>query len=141
MLEMLSLRGLGKCRRRPTVPIAAAVLATLLGGLGQAYGQQHAYVPPRPSTKNQGSVLEMPRILGSQGSDSSLTTSRQTSQPLQQLQTPSRALREHSGYKQVTLTVTDQNGRYVTGLQESDFRIYVEGISRPVQFLRQVPNT
>jgi Ca-activated chloride channel homolog len=143
MLEMPNLRSLERCRRRPIATIAAAVLlATLLSALGQASGQQHAYVPPRPSiTNNQGSVLELPRTLGSQGSDSSLTTSRQTSQPLQQLQTPSRALREHSGYKQVTLTVTDQNGRYVTGLQEGDFRIYVDGISRSVQFLRQDRNT
>jgi Ca-activated chloride channel family protein len=37
--------------------------------------------------------------------------------------------------------VTDRNGRYVTGLQEGDFRIYVDGISRSVQFLRQDRNT
>src|ERR1700732_4311136 len=142
-LEMSNLRGPERCRRRPTATIAAAVLlATLLSVPGRASGQQHAYVPPPPPTnKNQGSVLELPRTLGSQSSDSSLTTSRQTSQPLQESQTPSRALREHSGYEQVTLTVTDRNGRYVTGLQEGDFRIHVDGISRSVQFLRQDRNT
>jgi Ca-activated chloride channel homolog len=143
MLEMPNLRGPERCRRGPTATIAAAVLlATLLSAPRQASGQQHAYVPPPPSiNKNQGSVLELPRTLGNQGIDSSLTTSRQTSQSLQELQTPSRALREHSGYEQVTLTVTDRNGRYVTGLQEGDFRIYVDGISRSVQFLRQDRNT
>ena len=142
-LEMSNLRGPERCRRRPTATIAAAVLlATLLSVPGRASGQQHAYVPPPPPTnKNQGSVLELPRTLGSQSSDSSLTTSRQTSQPLQESQTPSRALREHSGYEQVTLTVTDRNGRYVTGLQEGDFRIHVDGISRSVKFLRQDRNT
>jgi Ca-activated chloride channel family protein len=60
---------------------------------------------------------------------------------LQDLQTPSRAVREHPGYEQVTLTVTDQNGRYVTGLQEGDFRVYVDGIGRSVKFLRQDRNT
>jgi hypothetical protein len=105
----------------------------LLGALGQASGQQHPYAPPPPSiTNNHGSVLELPRTLGSQGNDSSLTTSRQTSRPLQELQTPSPALRERPGYEQVTLTVTDQNGRYVTGLQEGDFRVYVDGIGLSV---------
>jgi Ca-activated chloride channel family protein len=141
-LEMSNLRGPESCRRRPTATIAAAVLVATLSAPGRASGQQHAYVPPPPPTnKNQGSVLELPRTLGSQGSDSSLMTSRQTSQPLQDLQTPSRALRKHRGYEQVTLTVTDRNGRYVTGLQERDFRIYVDGISRSVKFLRQDRNT
>lgn len=114
----------------------------LLSALGQASGQQHPYGPPPPSiTNNHGSVLELPRTLGSQGNDSSLTTSPRTSQLLQDSQTPSRALREHPGYEQVTLTVTDQNGRYVTGLQEGDFRVYVDGIGRSVKFLRQDQNT
>jgi len=114
----------------------------LLSAPGQASGQQHPYGPPPPSiTHNQGPVLELPRTSGSQGNDSSLTTPPHTSQLLQDLQTPSRALREHPGYEQVTLTVTDQNGRYVTGLQEGDFRVYVDGIGRSVKFLRQDRNT
>ena len=105
----------------------------LLSALGQASGQQHPYGPPPPSiTNNRGSALELPRTLGSQGN---------TSQLSQDLQTPSRALREHPGYEQVTLTVTDQNGRYVTGLRESDSRVYVDGIGRSVKFLRQDRNT
>jgi Ca-activated chloride channel family protein len=37
---------------------------------------------------------------------------------------------------QLTVTVTDQSGRYVTGLQKNDFRIYVDNIQRPLRFLR-----
>ena len=131
---MLDLKSPESWRRRLTAIIAAAVLvAMLLSALGQASGQQHPYGPPPPSiTNNHGSVLELPRTLGSQGN---------TSQLSQDLQTPSRALREHPGYEQVTLTVTDQNGRYVTGLQEGDFRVYVDGIGRSVKFLRQDRNT
>lgn len=131
---MLDLKSPEKWRRRLTAIIAAAVLvAMLLSALGQASGQQHPYGPPPPSiTNNRGSVLELPRTLGSQGN---------TSQLSQDLQTPSRALREHPGYEQVTLTVTDQNGRYVTGQRESDFRVYVDGIGRSVKFLRQDRNT
>jgi hypothetical protein len=37
--------------------------------------------------------------------------------------------------------LTDQNGRYVTGPQKGDFRIYVDGVERPLEFLRQDLNT
>src|ERR1700687_1622705 len=116
--DMLSLKDPGRCRRWTTATITAAVLlVTLLSMLGQAWGQQHQYVTPRPSiTNNQGSVLELPRTLGSQ----------------EELKTRSHAPRKQPGYKQVTLTVTDQNGRYVTGLQKSDFRIYVDDKGRSV---------
>ena len=142
-LEMLDLKSPGRWRRRLTAIIAAAVLvAVLLSALGQVSGQQHPYAPPPPSiTKNHGSVLELPRTLSSHSNDSSRTTSPRTSQFLPELQTPPRALREHPGYEQVTLTVTDQNGRYVTGLQEGDFRVYIDGIGRSVKFLRQDRNT
>lgn len=42
-----------------------------------------------------------------------------------------------TGYEQVIVTVTDQSGRYITDMQKSDFRIYVDGIQRPVQLLRR----
>ena len=42
-----------------------------------------------------------------------------------------------TGYEQVIVTVTDQSGRYITGMQKSDFRVYVDGIQRPVQLLRR----
>jgi Ca-activated chloride channel family protein len=117
--------------------VAAVLLVTLLGSLGQALGQQHQHHTPRRSiTNKQGSVLELPRTLGNQNS-SSLTISRQKSQPSEGLRTRSHALRKQPGYKQVTLTVTDRNGRYVTGLQKGDFRIYVDDIGRPVEFLQQ----
>jgi hypothetical protein len=100
--------------------MAAVLLVTLFGTRGQALGQQHEHHTPRRSiTNKQGSVLELPRTLGNQNS-SSLTISRQKSQPFEGLPTRSHALRKQAGYKQVTLTVTDRKGRYVTGLQNSD---------------------
>jgi Ca-activated chloride channel homolog len=125
--DMLSLNDPGRCRRRTTATITAAVLLVApLSVLGQAWGQQHEYVAPRPSiTNNQGSVLELPRTLGSK----------------EELQTRSRAPRKQPDYKEVTLTVTDQNGRYVTGLKKGDFRIYVDDKSRAVDFLQQDHDT
>jgi Ca-activated chloride channel homolog len=37
----------------------------------------------------------------------------------------------------VTVTVTDQSGRYITGLQKGEFRLYPDGSQQPIEFLRQ----
>jgi VWFA-related protein len=41
-----------------------------------------------------------------------------------------------TGHEQLIVTVTDQSRRYVSGLQQNDFRIYVDGIQQPVRSLR-----
>ena len=76
---------------------------------------------------------------GRQGRGHDCRRSRRSKAP--ELELPSRALRSQSGYEQLTVTVTDQGGRYVTGLQKGDFRIYVDGIQRPLEFLRRDTNT
>ena len=142
---MLSLRGRAVCGRAATATAVVAMLAAFLfAAAGQAAAQQHGYVPPpHPLNNGQGgSVLELPTTPGSQqGGNDALTMPRLNPQPGQELELPSRALRNQSGYEQVTVTVTDQNGRYVTGLQKGDFRIYVDGMQRPLEFLRQDLNT
>jgi Ca-activated chloride channel family protein len=140
---MLSFRGRagGGWAATATLAILAALLVAVAGPAG---AQQHGYVPPsRPLDNSQGgSVLELPTTPGSQqGGSGALTMPQVAPQPGQELELPSRALRNQSGYEQVTVTVTDQNGRYVTGLQKGDFRIYVDGIQRPLEFLRQDLNT
>jgi hypothetical protein len=37
--------------------------------------------------------------------------------------------------------MTDQNGRYIKGLQKGDFRVYVDDIQRSLEFLRRDLNT
>jgi hypothetical protein len=138
---MLSSRGRNYCGR--TVAAAAAiVLAMILGELGQVAAQQSGVVSPSPITHNQsGSVLELPTTPAGQGGNNSRTLPQLIPQPGQELELPSRALRTQSGYEQVTVTVTDQNGRYINGLQKGDFRIYVDDIQRPLEFLRRDLNT
>ncbi len=121
---------------------AAMALAALLACSAPAAAQQRSFVPPPPVTNSQGgSVLELaPTTPAKQGGDA-LSVPQLNSQPGQELELPSRALRNQSGYEQVTVTVTDQNGRYVTGLQKGDFKLYVDGIQRPIEFLRQDLNT
>jgi len=140
---MLSLGGRIGCGRAATA-VVAMLAAFLLAATAQGWAQQHGYVPPpQPLNNSQGgSVLELPTTpSGRQGGNDALTMPQLNPQPGQELDLPSRELRNQSGYEQVTVTVTDQNGRYVTGLQKGDFRIYVDGIQRPLEFLRQDLNT
>lgn len=61
--------------------------------------------------------------------------------PQQDLTIPTRQLRDQPGYQQVTVTVTQPNGSYVTDLQKQDFQLYMDGQQRPIEFFRQDLNT
>ena len=61
--------------------------------------------------------------------------------PEQELVIPKRQLRDEPGYQQVTVTVTDPNGAYITDLQKHDFKLYMDGQQRPIEFFRQDLNT
>lgn len=139
---MLTSRGRINCGRAAAVTVAV-VLAMLFAGVRQAAAQQRSFrLPPSINTQNQkGSVLELPPQTPTHQGGKALTMPRLNSQPGQELELPSRALRSQSGYEQVTVTVTDQNGRYVTGLKKKDFSLFVNGIQRPIQFLRHDLNT
>ena len=57
-------------------------------------------------------------------------------QPDTLLEVPSLKLRSQPGFEQVTVTVTDSAGKYVTNLKEDDFRIFEDGQQRPVGYFR-----
>ncbi len=57
-------------------------------------------------------------------------------QPETSLEVPSLKLRSQPGFEQVTVTVTDSRGSYVTDLKEDDFRIFEDGQQRPVGYFR-----
>ena len=87
-------------------------------------------------------MLEVPSTPAGQGGKGGAPTMPQLApQQGSELELPARALSRQSGYEQLTVTVTDQGGRYVTGLQKSDFRVYVDGIQRPLEFLRRDAST
>jgi Ca-activated chloride channel family protein len=130
--------------RRGRIAAAAFGLAAMLfAGASPAVAQQGGFGATPPQVRHQGdSVLEVPSAPGSQGgAEGAATTAPLAPQQGPELEVPSRALRGQSGYEQLTVTVTDQSGRYVTGLQKGDFRIYVDGIQRPLEFLRRDTNT
>jgi Ca-activated chloride channel family protein len=144
MTAMLSVFGNVRRRAANTATVAAVFAALMLAAAVSASAQQQSYVPPpnqnQLNNKQGGAVLELPTTPASQGGGNELTMPRLNPQQGQELEVP-RTLRNQSGYQQVTVTVTDQNGRYVTGLKKSDFRIYVDGVQRPLEFLRQDLNT
>jgi Ca-activated chloride channel family protein len=128
-------------KRRVGFSGAAICLLSMLAGASVCRAQQGEFAPPpRTMTGQGGSVLEVPVSPSSQGGGNTSNVPQIGPQG-SALELPSRALRRQSGYEQFTITVTDQTGRYVTGLQKSDFRIYVDGIQRPLEFLRRDAST
>jgi Ca-activated chloride channel family protein len=126
--------------------ISAAVIAVsvLVAGIVPARAQQGNVKPPpviMPGTQGkETSTLELPSMPAKQGGDS-LNIPPQVPQAAQELVLPTQELRQQPGYEQVTVTVTDPNGTYVTGLQKQDFKLYLDGQQRPIQFFRQDLNT
>jgi Ca-activated chloride channel family protein len=128
---------------------AVAILSLLFGVLipasftGFASAQQGELTLPSSVPRSQrqgGSVLEVPAMPGRQfGGTESIP--RMTPQQGQELTLPSRQLTRQPGYSQVTVTIVDQQGRYVTGLQKGDFKLYIDGQPRPIEFFRQDLNT
>jgi Ca-activated chloride channel family protein len=138
--------------------VMAIALVMMLGGVRPAAAQAQlqqgmANPPPPPSAPlplviphSQGketSTLElpsMPTMPAKQGGDS-LNIPPTVPQGSQELVLPTRELRQQPGYEQVTVTVTEPSGTYVTGLQKGDFKLYMDGQQRPIEFFRQDLNT
>lgn len=116
----------------------AFALAIGLGSVAQAQQQGSPQVPI-PRSQGGGTTLELPRAPQSQ------QTFKIPPQPLQppqqELVIPSQQLRNQAGYEQITVTITNQQGSYVTGLTKDDFRLYVNGRQTPISFFRQDLNT
>jgi Ca-activated chloride channel family protein len=128
-------------------PVAVLVLISgiLVPGVfaDSAFSQQSELnLPPaiRPNQRQGGSVLEVPTIPRGQSGESE-DIPRMVPQQGQELTLPSRQLSRQPGFTELTVTVTDQQGHYVTGLQKNDFRLYIDGQQRPIEFFRQDLNT
>lgn len=140
---MLKNRGPGYGLTATIGMLLIAVVFSLLGETS-ALAQAQQGTPPQLLTPQRqgstGSTLELPALPRKQ-SEETQTIPQMAPQKGQELVLPSRQLRSQAGYKQVTVTVTDQMGRYVTGLQKGDFTLYLDGQQRPIQFFRQDLNT
>ena len=128
-----------------TLISALIAIAMLIGGVAPASAQQGTIASPPPivmpgSQGKETSTLELPSMPAPQGGGS-LNIPPQVPQTGQSLEVPTRQLRQQPGYEQVTVTVTEPSGTYVTGLQKDDFKLYMDGQQRPIEFFRQDLNT
>jgi Ca-activated chloride channel homolog len=140
------------CKQSPLLPtirmiaatIALSAIVAIMASAGLALAQQGQFQPGTSQPRNQGQgggVLELPTIPGGQGGGPASTIPPMAPQHGQELTLPSRQLKSQEGYQQVTVTVTDQQGRYVTGLQKGDFKLSIDDQDRPIEFFRQDLNT
>lgn len=123
-----------------------AALAYVIVGISPAAAQQgSAQPPPRIITPgNQGdatSTLELPAMPRQPSSSAVIPPQVPQGGTTQELVLPTRQLRDQPGYQQVTVTVTGSTGTYVTGLQKDDFKLFMDGQQRPIEFFRQDLNT
>ncbi|HTW87944.1 MAG TPA: VWA domain-containing protein [Candidatus Binataceae bacterium] len=86
-------------------------------------------------------ALTIPSLPPSQGGNPNQVIPPLNPQTGQELTLPSRQLARQPGYEQVTVTVTNPQHGYETGLTKNDLRLYVDGQQRPIQFFRQDLNT
>ena len=130
-------------RSRPMLAAIVALFA-MIATSTFAFAQQGQFQPlpphraPRPRRRRAG-IADHSGTSGrrrSVGDDSTPGTPTGAGATV-----PPHQLKSQQGYAQVTVTVTDQEGRYVTGLQKSDFKLQIDGQDRPIEFFRQDLNT
>lgn len=103
-------------------------------------GSSTLELPAQP--KQPGAdALTIPSLPPSQGGSPNQVIPPINPQTGQELTLPSRELARQPGYEQVTVTVTNPQHGYETGLTKNDLRLYVDGQQRPIQFFRQDLNT
>ncbi len=121
------------------VLIAVGLLAWIRGGeaFAQQAGQPNATIISPQGQQGGSSVLELPKTPALQGGGEPSNLRPLVPQPGQELEIPSRQLRSQAGYAQVTVTVTDSAGRYVTGLNRDQIKLYVDGAQQPIEFFRR----
>ncbi len=124
------------------IALLVALFVTLPDPQG-VFAQQGSFAPPPTLPQNQhqgsGSTLEVPLTGHQPGNPDSLPPI--APQNGQELSVAPQELRRQTGYQQVTVTVTNQHGGYQTGLQRDDFKLYIDGVQRPIEFFRYDLNT
>jgi len=122
----------------PVALLASGLTATTVDAQQGSFEPQ-SQVPeiPPPQTKG-GATLDLP------------VTTRQPGLPVnsapglapqgQELTVAPRELTRQPGYEQVTVTVTNRQGGYETGLNRDDVKLYLDGIQRPIEFFRRDSN-
>jgi Ca-activated chloride channel family protein len=133
-----------RCLRIIVASAIAAVLCIIIAGDGPSFAQQGSFIPVPPSapaTRSQGggSTLEVPLPSHQPGTAEQIPPIQP--QEGQELTLAPHELRSQHGYEQVTVTVTNQHGRYESTLNKDDFKLYIDGVQRPIEFFRRDQST
>ena len=119
-------------RRSFRIAITTLALAANVAIATTVLAQQQKSLPPQePPPSN---TLSIPARQAPEAAPS--IAAPLMGQPLASLEVPSLKLRNQPGFEQVTVTVTDSSGKYVTDLKEDDFRVLEDGQQRPIGFFR-----
>jgi Ca-activated chloride channel family protein len=122
------------------IALGVMLMAIAWPSLVSAQATQQMVIPQSQGGA-AGSTLELPTTPQQPSASLNIPPQLQQPQQGQELELPTRELREQPGYAQVTVTVTDPRGSYLTGLQKDDFKLQLDGHSQPIQFFRQDTNT
>src|SRR5579884_1381010 len=95
-------------------------------------GSSTLELPAQPRQPG-GDALTIPS-LPNQGGSNTGTLPQMRPQTGQALVLPPHELARQPGYEQVTVTVTNPQHGYETGLNKNDFRLYIDGQQRPIEF-------
>ena len=110
----------------PFVLIAQETSTETSGWQGHRSQPQTEIAPaPQPSAPSAPQVLEIPPTPQLQES---------SEVPQQELAFPREQQKSPAPVQLVTITVTDQNGNYVTGLRPQDFTLYEDGIPQEITY-------
>lgn len=112
--------------------VIAAIAAAAIGSLAMA--QQGSQLSP---SRNSLTIPVPPHQNPiPSGAASPIPLEPPHTQPQDALVLPSLRLRRQLGYQQVTITVTDKSGKYITNLNEDDFQVFEDGERRSILFFR-----
>jgi VWFA-related protein len=115
-----------------------------LAQASQSQNFQPGYLPPPPPSPNQGGssqTLDLPRVAPQSSTTSSLELPR--SQPqgdTASLEAPIRR-QPQTAVGRISVTATDNSGRWVQDLRTQDLTVYEDGVQRPILGLQRDSDT
>jgi len=121
------------------------VLLVVLAGSAAAQSQnvQPGYLappPPSPQQGGAGQTLDLPRIAPQSSSTAELELPQRQPQVNSSLEAPIQR-QPQTSVGRISVTATDDTGRWVQNLRTQDLRVYEDGIERPVLGLQRDTDT
>ncbi len=120
------------------------VLALLAGSAAaQSQNAQPGYLAPRAPAPQQGGssqTLDLPRVAPQSSSTAEVEVPQRQPQVNSSLEAPIQR-QPQTSVARISVTATDDTGRWVQNLRTQDLRVYEDGIERPVLGLQRDTDT